>query len=182
MTIAASGHRRRTRSGDRARGPVRRSQPPGFATQLKDFLFRIVLTALALTLVACSAVINSEAPGVDVKPATTETVWEYPASEFPAMCISLKQDGKLEFKGGFLFFSPGIWRIEPVTGNTELTLGGAAPFPEMSAKEERQDRTSGLIKFDGKARKLEYRIDSQTGSIGFGGFIFYKTAGCSAAR
>ena len=144
------------------------------------FSLRFALTALALTLGACSAVNDKSTRAADGKHTATTTFWEYPASAFAAMCIVLQPDGKLAFKGGFLFFNPGSWRIEPVSGHIELTLGGTAPFPDVSAREEVRAPGSRLVKFNGPARKLEYRIDSTTDSIGFGGFVFYKKTSCSA--
>lgn len=143
------------------------------------FSLRFALAALLFTVGACSAVNDKPAAAADGERTPVSALWEYPASAFPAMCIALLPEGKLEFKGGFLFFNRGSWRIEPVSGHLELTLGGTEPYSVVSAGQEIKAPASRLVKFDGTARKLEYRIDSQTDSIGFGGYVFYKKKSCS---
>ncbi len=107
-------------------------------------------------------------------------VWEAPAAEFPLICILLASDGKLIFKGGFLFFNEGVWRINSASGNTELILGGTVPFPEAPVKEQLRKHAGALAAYDSARRLLAYKISEQTGSIEFGGFVFYRKPQCGA--
>ena len=137
------------------------------------------LTA-ALFIAGCSMPRAQKASSHDAVPANPAEVWEYPASEFPTMCILFKSDGMLKFRGGFLFYNTGSWKLNPVTGNTEMFMGGTGKFPEASGKSQPGPGPGALVGYDSKQRKLVYRIDPTTKSIEFAGFVFYRKETCTA--
>jgi hypothetical protein len=73
-----------------------------------------------------------------------------------------------------------VWRINSASGNTELILGGTVPFPEATVKEQLRKHTGALVAYDSARRLLAYKISEQTGSIEFGGFVFYRKTECGA--
>lgn len=128
--------------------------------------------------------------GATATAAAAAGVWQYPASDFPAMCIVMQADGSLRFVGGFLFFDPGNWRVDPSSGLTALTLGGSGPFPGRSgpasaaagaARQAGRPAPAVVLHSDPSKRRLDYRIDAGTPAIEFAGFVFFRSPSCSAA-
>ena len=97
--------------------------------------------------------------------------WESPAAEFPAICMQLRSDGALAFKGGFEFYNPGKWRQDG--GRLTLTLGGVEPFPAEISKEQLRRHAGALAGYDAALRQLHYTVAPATDAIGLGGFNFY---------
>ena len=146
---------------------------------------RIFIALVVVAFTGCATSPGTLHPPIVTPPAdktgvSGPQVWEAPAAEFPLICILLASDGKLTFKGGFLFFNEGVWRINSATGNTELILGGTVPFPEAPVKEQLRKRIGALTAYDSIRRLLAYKISEQTGSIEFGGFVFYRKTECGA--
>lgn len=105
--------------------------------------------------------------------------WQYPASEFPTMCLVLEPGGNARFVGGFLYFNPASWRVDEGSALTLLTVGGGKlPLPPMSPVVA--GTKTAVVRVDEETRTLSYRIDPQTASIDFGGFVFFRTARCTA--
>lgn len=142
-------------------------------------ILRASLTIVALFLASCAIAPTSQSPQSVAVPAPSTEVWEYPASEFPTICILFEPNGTLAFRGGFLFFNRGSWKLNSATGNTEIFLGGSTEFPEAPKKEQLGKRSNAPLAYDGKKRKLEYRIDPTTEFIEFAGFVFYRKTQCS---
>ncbi len=138
-------------------------------------LIYIAVAAMALT--GCSQ-IKTIAPEAGVYlPLETTMVWEYPASEFPTMCIVMQPDGTLAFKGGFAFFNPSTWKHGTKPETIVIQLGGTADFPNSST----QSDSPNLLHADPKTRELEFQIRSAPDNfISLGGFNFYRTERCSA--
>ena len=136
--------------------------------------------ALVATLSACVAQPQPAmlTPAVAADPLLG--VWEYPASEFPTMCIAFLPEGELRFHGGFLFFNPGRWKKSANDGTVQLQLGGASPFPFAIPGRQLAHRVGGMVSAIPGQRVLVYRIDADTASIDFAGFIFYRKAACAA--
>jgi len=111
-----------------------------------------------LLLAACA----TQAPSPQVVQS-----WQSPAAEFPAICLLLRDDGTLAFKGGFEFYNPGKWRREG--DRLTLTLGGVQPFPADISKAQLRGHQGGLTGYDAALRQLSY-------NIGLGNFYFHR--GC----
>lgn len=106
-------------------------------------------------------------------------VWEYPASEFPAMCIAFLPNGELRFQGGFLFFNPGRWESDSKDGTVRMTLGGASPFPFAIPGRQPVHRAGSMVSAIPNQRILVYRLSANSESLEFAGFIFYRKATCA---
>lgn len=105
--------------------------------------------------------------------------WESPAAEYPAICMLMRQDGTLAFKGGLQFYQPGKWRQEARTGALTLTLGGTEPFPADLAKVQLSSKIGALTGYDAQRRELTYKVVPATPLIALGNFYFYRTESCS---
>jgi hypothetical protein len=139
-------------------------------------LIYIAVAAIALT--GCSQIktVASEA-GVH-SPPKTAMVWEYPASDFPTMCMLMQPDGTLAFKGGFAFFNPGTWKYGTKPETIVIQLGGTADFPNNSSKSD----SPNLLHANPKTRELEFQIrPAPDNYISVGGFNFFRTERCNAA-
>ncbi len=138
------------------------------------------LSCSSLALAACGTHgVRPSAPSAAAD-AKVVQVWEYPASEFPAMCMVMQADGSVQFRGGFKFFNPGTWRTGSKPDHLVLSLGGSAPFPTASANQALKLRPASLLHFDAGRRELEFLVNAAPMSfISFGGFYFYKTERCS---
>lgn len=145
-----------------------------------SFIPPLSFALVAIFIAGCSILPTPQPAHHNAVPANLGEVWEYPASEFPTICILFKSSGTLEFRGGFLFFNKGLWKLNPVTGNTEMFLGGTDEFLETSGKSQIGKGPGALVGYDSKQRKLVYRIDSKTEFIEFAGFVFYRKETCSA--
>lgn len=134
--------------------------------------------AFAMAVSACSA--QSPQRAAAISHQAPLGVWEYPASEFPTMCIAFLPDGELRFRGGFLFFNPGRWEGNGNDGTVRMTLGGASPFPFRAPREQLAHRVGTMVSAIPDQRVLVYRLSADTTSLEFGGFIFYRKAACTA--
>ncbi len=143
---------------------------------------RLCITACALTFLGCSTVPGPQAEHrVQGTPQVVQ-IWEYPASEFPAMCLLMRADGSLQFKGGFTFFNPGSWRAGSRPGAMVITLGGSTAFPTASAQQSLSARPRSLERFDAGRRELHFQVgEAKTDFLDIGGFYFYRAERCHAA-
>lgn len=141
----------------------------------------LFLLLLAIGVTACSTQTRTpaSAPGAASGFEVVET-WEYPASAYPAVCMLFGADGRLLFRGGFLFFNPSRWTRDPGAGMTDIMLGGDTPFPEPLAREQIRRRAGALVAYDAEARRLRYRLAPAEPSLEFAGLIFYRSNSCSA--
>ncbi len=141
----------------------------------------VVSTAFAiagcssLKPVADATTLAQPAPGAS-------QAWQYPASEFPTMCLVLERGGNARFVGGFLYFNPSSWRMDPSSGLTVLMVGGGKlPMaPASLAPPTAAGAKTAVARVDEDARTVSYRIDSHTNAIDFGGFAFFRTDRCTA--
>lgn len=145
-------------------------------------IFRTLMIGVIATSVASCAL----PPGQVGAPATASPavvqIWEYPAGEYPTMCMVLYSDGTLNFRGGFKFYNPGAWRQGSKPGRLVITLGGDAEFPKLAAEQELQAVPPALVRFDAARRELEFSIDGNgQRRIAIGGFYFFRSASCGAA-
>ena len=138
------------------------------------------LAALAITVSGCTTVPQPSATEAVLPAEPALGVWQYPASDFPAMCITFLPGGRLQFQGGFLFFNPGRWERQPNDGLVHMTLGGTSPFPFGNASPPPAQGPSAPLKAVSDQRLLVYRIGANTTSLEFAGFIFYRTPVCTA--
>lgn len=142
----------------------------------------LMMTAGCATAPATAPATSALGPGATAGPR----IWQYPASEFPAMCIVMERDGSLRFFGGFRFFNPARWRLDPASGLTALTLGGGGAFPDAPKQPASAPGVAAgaaavaPVASDVRQRRLDYRIDPDTTAIDFAGFVFYRTPRCSA--
>ena len=133
-----------------------------------------------MALSACSAQPLRTAMATVVPMDSPLGVWEYPASEFPAMCIAFLPDGELRFQGGFLFFNPGRWESEAIDGTVRMTLGGASPFPFAIPRRQPGHPAGTMVTAIPHRRILVYRLNANSASLEFAGFIFYRKTSCAA--
>ena len=133
-----------------------------------------------MALSACSAQLLRTSMATVVPMDSPLGVWEYPASEFPTMCIAFLPNGELRFQGGFLFFNPGRWERSSQDGTVRMTLGGAAPFPFAIPRRQPVHPTGSMVTAIPHQRILVYRLDANSASLEFAGFIFYRKATCAA--
>ena len=161
------------------------ASPGGFPSMkagARAYAVRLAWISGALAVSGCTSV-----PGVDAghQPAASLAiveVWEYPAAEFPTMCMVLLADGALQFRGGFAYFNPGAWRRDQGAHEIVITLGGSAPFPTASAQEALQARPRSLHHFDPVRRELHFADGANRDThLSVGGFNFYRSARCGAA-
>ena len=114
-------------------------------------------------------------------PSQIVQIWEYPASEFPAMCMLMHADGSLRFRGGFSYFNTGTWRQGNKPGAIVITLGGSMAFPTASAKDALKARPRSLESFDAAQRELQFDVKASADSfLTVGGFNFFRSARCNA--
>ena len=136
---------------------------------------RIHLSLLAIAVAGCTTQSISPTEG------QVSEVWEYPASEFPTICMIFKSDGTLQFRGGLLVFNGGTWKRDRESSVTSIVVGGSAPLQMDAIKEQSSGRTAAPTAYDPTTRTLRYRITPSTESLQFAGFVFYRKAQCSAA-
>ena len=132
------------------------------------------LIVSAISAITALAACTTPGPRPPTDDAKAVQVWEYPASEFPAMCMVMKADGSLQFQGGFKFFNPGLWRVGSKPNHLIVTLGGHGPFPTQAV-------LAPLLSVDPKRRELAFVVDASSTKafITVGGFYFYKVERCS---
>lgn len=139
-----------------------------------------VIAALAVALTACTAEFPRTIEAAVVPADSPIGVWEYPASEFPTMCIVLLPHGELRFQGGFLFFNPGRWEKNPRDGTLRMTLGGASPFPFGAPRRHSSYAAGTVVTAIPDQRVLVYQLTPNSASLEFAGFVFYRKATCAA--
>lgn len=139
---------------------------------------RALLASMALAVVACSSPDTQQAGTVATAEPAPE-IWEYPASDYPTMCIVFLPGGKLQFRGGFLFFNPGRWERNPRDGTVRIGLGGTSPFPFPQTRQSHEQRPGMPVNMVPEQRELVYRLGADTTSLEFAGFIFYRKTACS---
>ena len=129
------------------------------------------------------AMIVAALVGCATQPPAPKVVqaWESPAAEFPAICMQMRSDGTVAFKGGFQFYQPGTWRHDGQTGLLTLTLGGSAPFPSDIAKVQLRSKIGALTGYNERRRELTYKVGENTPFIALGNFYFYRTEACHGA-
>lgn len=111
-------------------------------------------------------------------PPKVVQAWESPAAEFPAICMQLRADGTLAFRGGFEFYNPGKWRQN--ADRLTITLGGDQPFPADIAQEQLGAKIGGLTAYNAQHRELVFTIKPSTAFVGIGNFYFYRSDACGA--
>jgi hypothetical protein len=107
-------------------------------------------------------------------------VWESPAAEFPPICLLMRDDGSLAFKGGFQFYQPGSWRHDARTGMLTVTLGGNTPFPLEITRVQLRSKIGALAGYNEQRRELTYKVGTATPFIALGNFYFYRSDTCHA--
>lgn len=144
-------------------------------------IFR-AMTIGAVTIALASCALSPRQPSVPASVSTQAVqIWEYPAGEFPTMCIVMSAGGVVNFRGGFTFFNPGAWRPGSKPGGLVITLGGDTPFPKKAAEQDLRVPESTLVRFDAARRELEFVLRGhKMERIAIGGFYFYRTATCGA--
>jgi hypothetical protein len=136
---------------------------------------------LMVFLAGCSTNLSTEPDREARTPQETPAeVWEYPAGEFPATCMLFMADGRLQFRGGFLFFNPSQWARDTATGMVNVVLGGDVPFSREGTNGRAADHVAVASSLDPSTRTLRYRITHTDKAMEFGGLIFYRSATCSA--
>lgn len=136
-----------------------------------------ILAVLVASCALPSRQISAPAP---VSPAVVQ-IWEYPAGDFPTMCIVMHADGVMQFRGGFKFFNPGAWRQGSKAGRLVITLGGDSAFPKKAAEQELRANPQTLVRFDAPRRELEFSIiGNGQRRIAVGGYYFYRSDTCGA--
>ena len=135
--------------------------------------------AIAVAIAACSVQPERNAAAAVIPSNAALGVWEYPASEFPSMCIAFLPDGELRFQGGFLFFNPGRWERNSKDGTVRITLGGAVPFPFNVPRRHREHPVGTMVAAIPNQRILVYHLSADSASLEFAGFIFYRKATCA---
>ena len=145
-------------------------------------IFRaLTIGIIAASLASCALPPRQAGTPATASPAVVQ-IWEYPAGEFPTMCMVLYSDGVVNFRGGFQFYNPGAWRQGSKPGTLIITLGGDTEFPKQAAEQELQAVPPALIRFEVARRELEFSIDGNgQRRIGIGGFYFFRSASCGAA-
>lgn len=136
--------------------------------------------ALLAALGGC-ATAPAPSPASSPAPSPVVQVWENPGAEFPTMCMLMHADGKLAFKGGFQFYSPGTWRQDWPAGQLTITLGGGQPFPADISKEQLRGKTGALVAYNEQRRELTYKVGPATPFLGLGNFYFYRAESCHAS-
>lgn len=144
------------------------------------FLKLAALAPLTLLVACASKTGPGGQQGHPDRPALVQ-VWEYPASEFPTMCMLMHDDGSLLFRGGFAFFNPGKWRTGASPGELIVTLGGITTFPLASANDEIRRKNRPLRSVDPTRRELVFKLsNSPSDALNIGGFYFLRATKCSA--
>jgi hypothetical protein len=128
------------------------------------------------------ALILAALGGCALQPPVPKVVhtWESPAADYPAICMQMRDDGTLAFKGGLQFYQPGKWRQDAQTGMLTLTLGGTSPFPAEIAKVQLRSKIGALTGYNEQRRELTYKVVPTTPLIALGNFYFYRAEACSA--
>ncbi|MFM2088405.1 MAG: hypothetical protein RLZZ237_3274 [Pseudomonadota bacterium] len=145
--------------------------------------------ACAALLVACAGIQGGAKPvsampgaGAASQPGLNPDVaatWYNPPGEFDGICLTQFKDGRLRFDGGFLFFNPGSWSYDAAKSELSLSF-----HPTTTLAEGHGDVSlhQNLLRLDAARNMLVYRVNAQTKSIGFGGFIFYRDLPCPAGK
>jgi len=110
-------------------------------------------------------------------------IWEYPASAYPTMCISLSGDGRATFIGGFTDFNPARWRWGPINRSLTIILAPATPWPSQVLGELSAQPGKPVLQSDEAERSITLRIQEYRGRtyLNFLNFYFYEAEWCSAA-
>jgi hypothetical protein len=110
-------------------------------------------------------------------------IWEYPASAYPTMCISVSGDGRATFIGGFTDFNPARWRWGPIDRSLTIILAPAARWPSQVLAELSAQPGKPVLQSDEVERSITLRIQDYHGRryLNFLNLYFYEAESCSAA-